>query len=91
MLKKMKAGRYQQNVQAKAAYEASRPTESTYALDKTDEVFETIVDEEEEEKKLLIMDKKKPLKARRKHKGKNRKKQNEQGEEGKGESLTVEA
>ena len=68
MMKKMKAGKYLKNVQQKAAYQASRPTESTYALDKTDEVFGTIVDEEKEAKMKEIMSKRKPLKTRKRKK-----------------------
>ena len=47
MLKRLKAGKYQKNVQSKAAYEATRPDDgAAYAtMDKTDEVFDTIVDE----------------------------------------------
>merc|ERR1712080_123772 len=41
MLKKMQANKYEDRVQSKAAYEASRPTDSTYKVDKTDEVFNT--------------------------------------------------
>lgn len=51
MLKKMQANKYEDRVKSKAAYDASRPTESTYKVDKTDEVFNTIEDEEEEEGK----------------------------------------
>jgi len=69
MLKKMKAGKYLNNVTSKAAYEASRPKESVYALDKNDEVFDTIVDAKEEERKAEIMNKKKPMKKRKKRKG----------------------
>ena len=49
LLKKMKAGKYLQNVTSKAAYEASRPTESTYKVDKTDEVFNTLPSDSEDE------------------------------------------
>jgi len=51
LLKKMQANKYEDRVKSKAAYDASRPTESTYKVDKTDEVFNTIEDEEEEEGK----------------------------------------
>ena len=40
-LKKLKAGKYVARVQAKAAYEANRPTEPTYKVDPTDSVFDT--------------------------------------------------
>jgi len=40
-LKKLKAGKYVARVQAKAAYEANRPTEPTYKIDPTDSVFDT--------------------------------------------------
>ena len=49
LLKKMKAGKYLQNVQSKAAYEAAKPTESTYKVDKTDEVFNTLPSDSEDE------------------------------------------
>ena len=42
-LKKLKAGKYVARVQAKAAYEANRPTEPTYKIDPTDSVFDTAV------------------------------------------------
>ena len=48
LLKRVKAGKYQQKLASKAAYEASRPTESTYKVDETEEVFNTIEREEEE-------------------------------------------
>jgi len=43
-LKRLKAGKYQKNVAAKAAFEAKRPTESTYKVDITDDVFKTLED-----------------------------------------------
>ena len=46
----------QEKLASKAAYEASRPTEPTYKVDETEEVFATIqkeVDETEEEQKPL--------------------------------------
>ena len=51
MLKRLKAGKYQKNVTSKAAYEATRPDDgAAYAtMDKTDEVFDTIVDEVSQE------------------------------------------
>ncbi len=79
MLKKMNAGRYQQHVQAKAAYQASRPTEPTYAMDENDQVFETIVDEEEEQRKQAIMNRKKPLKKRKRKKGKRGEEKSSEG------------
>jgi len=50
MLKKLKAGKYEDRVESKAAYEASRPTESTYKVDKTDDFFNTAEREAEEDK-----------------------------------------
>merc|ERR1711879_213628 len=50
MLKKLKAGKYEERVKSKAAYEASRPTESTYKVDQTDEVFETMESENTEDR-----------------------------------------
>merc|ERR1712110_536890 len=49
LLKKMKAGKYIRHVETKAAYEASRPTESTYKVDETDEVFNTLPTDSEDE------------------------------------------
>ena len=48
MLKRMKAGKYQQKLADKAAYEASRPTEPTYKVDETEDVFHTIETENKE-------------------------------------------
>jgi len=54
-LRRLKAGKYRNSVQSKAAFEASRPTEPTYKVDVTDDVFKTleekISNEEEEDKK----------------------------------------
>ena len=54
-LRRLKAGKYRNSVQSKAAFEASRPTEPTYKVDVTDHVFKTleekISNEEEEDKK----------------------------------------
>jgi ribosome biogenesis protein BRX1 len=49
LMKKMKAGKYLRHVESKAAYEASRPKESTYKVDKTDDVFATLPSDSEEE------------------------------------------
>jgi len=49
LLKKAKANKYQNKLQSKAAYEASRPTESTYKVDETEDVFQTIENEDNEE------------------------------------------
>jgi len=49
LLKRMKAGKYLRHVETKAAYEASRPTESTYKVDETDEVFNTLPTDSEDE------------------------------------------
>ena len=49
---------FSRHVETKAAYEASRPTESTYKVDETEEVFATIekaVDDEEEQKPMKKM------------------------------------
>merc|ERR1711988_1013446 len=51
MLKRLQAGKYQQRLASKAAYEASRPTEPTYKVDETEDVFNTIEKEEEKENK----------------------------------------
>ena len=44
MLKRMKAGKYLRHVESKAAYEANKPTEPTYTVDQTDDVFQTMTD-----------------------------------------------
>ena len=49
MMKKMKAGKYLRHVETKAAYEASRPKESTYKVDETDQVFNTLPTDSEDE------------------------------------------
>lgn len=49
LLKKMKAGKYIRHVESKAAYEAARPKESTYKVDETDEVFNTLPTDSEED------------------------------------------
>jgi len=72
MLKKMKANKYEDRVQSKAAYEASRPTDSTYKVDKTDEVFNTMEEEEDEDEEegkpnnAIKFDKKKKKKSKKK-------------------------
>merc|ERR1712083_1294465 len=72
MLKKMKASKYEDRVQSKAAYEASRPTDSTYKVDKTDEVFNTMEEEEDEDEEegkpnnAIKFDKKKKKKSKKK-------------------------
>merc|ERR1719507_401164 len=42
LLKKVKSRKYQEKVQARAAYEAGRPTEPTFKVDETDVVFQTL-------------------------------------------------
>jgi len=42
ILRKQASYKYQDRVESKAAYEEGRPTESTYKVDETDVVFETI-------------------------------------------------
>ena len=49
LMKKMKAGKYLRHVESKAAYEASRPQDSTYKTDETDEVFQTLPTDSEDE------------------------------------------
>ena len=74
MLKRMKAHKYQSNVQAKAAYLASRPKDSTYKVDETEEVFANPVPAEGEgeggEKRVVA----KPLKQRKRKTTAERKK-----------------
>jgi len=61
MMKKMKAHKYQANVQAKAAYIASRPKDSTYKVDETEDVFANAEEEEGEKEKTPIQ---RPMKKR---------------------------
>jgi len=49
LMKKAKAGKYIRHVESKAAYEASRPKDSTYKVDETDEVFNTLPTDSEDE------------------------------------------
>ena len=46
LLKKVKSRKYQEKVQARAAYEAGRPTEPTFKVDETDVVFQTLESDE---------------------------------------------
>ena len=65
-LRRLKAGKYRHNVEAKAAFEANRPTESTYKVDVTDDVFKTLEEkisqEEQQEGKKVGGKAKKPKK-----------------------------
>ena len=79
ILRKMKAGKYQQHVQDKAAYVANRPTESTYKLDNTDEVFNTIIDGDEEERKKEGYERR-PVKVKKRNKNKNKTEDKEEEE-----------
>jgi ribosome biogenesis protein BRX1 len=45
LLKRLKSTKYVEKVQARAAHEAGKPTESTYKVDQTEDVFQTIEDE----------------------------------------------
>jgi len=69
-LKKLKAGKYVARVQAKAAYEANRPTEPTYKVDPTDSVFDTAMYEQEENVEII---KKNGIKSNKVHKKKAKK------------------
>merc|ERR1712212_902234 len=66
MLKKMKAGKNQKKLQSKAEYEASRPTESTYKVDETEDVFKTIEKEEEVKEEIVKSNKVKKIKKKKK-------------------------
>ena len=70
VIKRMKAGKYQQKLADKAAYEASRPTEPTYKVDETEEVFNTIETEDKENSDKNKLAKKKVMKNKPKKKGK---------------------
>jgi len=68
-LRRLKAGKYRHNVEAKAAFEANRPTESTYKVDVTDDVFKTLeekISQEEEDTKKASGKAKKPKKKKAK-------------------------
>jgi ribosome biogenesis protein BRX1 len=69
MLKKVKAGKYQKKLQSKAEYEASRPTESTYKVDETEDVFKTIEKEADDTSEEVPRDfsKAKKMKNKKKH------------------------
>lgn len=64
LLKKMKAGKYLRHVESKAAYEAARPKDSTYKVDKTDEVFNTLPSASEDEE--AFPDQSEPITASKK-------------------------
>merc|ERR1719203_2718679 len=66
VIKRMKAGKYQQKLADKAAYEASRPTEPTYKVDETEEVFNTIETEADGEEEQKPMKKMKPKMKKKK-------------------------
>ena len=66
IIKKMKAGKYQERIASKAAYEASRPTEPTYKVDETEDVFQTIETESKEEPAAPIVKKKLNKKTKKK-------------------------
>jgi len=66
MLKRAKAGKYQEKLQSKAVYEASRPTEPTYKVDETEDVFATIEAETGEEETKKPMKNLKPKKKKKK-------------------------
>merc|ERR1711915_1067851 len=68
VIKRMKAGKYQQKLADKAAYEASRPTEPTYKVDETEEVFATIEREADEEEEQKPVKKLKPKMKKKKKK-----------------------
>ena len=70
MIKKMKAGKYQERIAAKAAYEASRPTEPTYKVDETEDVFQTIETESKEEPAAPIVKRKLNKKTKKKRSNK---------------------
>ena len=68
-LRRLKAGKYRHNVEAKAAFEANRPTEPTYKVDVTDDVFKTLeekISQEEEDIKKASGKAKKPKKKKAK-------------------------
>ena len=68
MLRKMNAGKYQTKMASKAAYEASRPTEPTYKVDETEDVFKTIEKDEQDVVKPLPQKKKLNKKTMKKRK-----------------------
>merc|ERR1719495_3045486 len=68
MLKKLKAGKYEDRVESKAAYETSRPTEPTYKVDETDEVFQSLegeITEEKESNQMKFRKKKNKVKKKK--------------------------
>lgn len=69
-LRRLKAGKYRQSVEAKAAFEASRPQEPTYKVDAIhDDVFKTLEDkisQEEQEEAAKARPAKKPKKKKAK-------------------------
>merc|ERR1712098_733769 len=68
MLKRVKSKKYQERVQAKAAYEAGRPTEPTFKTDETDVVFETLEDTDRKETTEIPVQQKSGKKKKKKNK-----------------------
>merc|ERR1712020_523847 len=66
LLRRAKAGKYQEKLASKAAYEASRPTEPTYKVDETEEVFATIEREADEEEQKPMKKMKPKMKKKKK-------------------------
>ena len=64
MLKKLKSRKYQEKVEAKAAYEAGRPTQPTYKVDETEDVFQTVETSKPEEAEAGPKGKKKKSKKK---------------------------
>ena len=56
----------QEKLASKAAYEASRPTEPTYKVDETEEVFATIEKEVDEEEQKPMKKMKPKMKKKKK-------------------------
>ena len=56
----------QEKLASKAAYEASRPTEPTYKVDETEEVFATIEKEADEEEQKPLKKMKPKMKKKKK-------------------------
>ena len=70
LLKKLKSTKYLEKVQARAAHEAGKPTESTYKVDETEDVFQTIEDENRKIEAPPVRPRNKDVKKKKKKKKK---------------------
>jgi ribosome biogenesis protein BRX1 len=73
LLKRLKSTKYVEKVQARAAHEAGKPTESTYKVDETEDVFQTIESEDKMTETAPARPRNNDVKKKKKKKNKNKK------------------